>query len=170
MNSARQLASHTLPPEIDELKIGKQKLWNAVVTFLNKGGHVWCGSEVVNSGVALVRALVDTLWTIDGHHDTLCSRSYPIPEFFSCFSGYNVPEKSNTESEPFKTFHVQHCNHVQMPFLCVCKRITGQGKTGMGLNQKLRHLPSLSLNIAVIYLNSVLLAKDFICILSPFAK
>ena len=80
MNSARQLASCTMPQEIDEPKTGKQKLWNSVITFLNKGGHVWRGSEVDNNGVAFVRALVDTLWTIDGHHDTLCSRSYPIPD------------------------------------------------------------------------------------------
>ena len=41
MNSARQLASRILPPVIDEPKTGKQKLWNAVVSFLSERGHVW---------------------------------------------------------------------------------------------------------------------------------
>ena len=93
MNSARQLASRTLPPVI-ESKTGKQKLWNAVASFFSERGHVWRDSEVDDSGVSLIRALVDTLWTIDGHHDTLHSKSCPISEVFSCFSGYNVPEKS----------------------------------------------------------------------------
>jgi len=62
MNSAHQLASHTMPQEIDKPKTGKQKPWNSVITFLKKGGYVWHGIEVDNNGVAFVRASLDNRW------------------------------------------------------------------------------------------------------------
>ena len=137
MNSARQLASCTMPQEIDEPKTGKQKLWNSVITFLKKGGHVWRGSEVYNNGVAFVRTLVDTLWAINGHQDTLRSRSYPIPDIFSCFIGYNVPEQSKHRKRTIKNMKLifmKKNSHAQMPFMCACKGITGPGATGMSSN------------------------------------
>ena len=94
MNSARHLASRTMPPLIDDPKTGKQKLQNDVIGFLKDKGCVWQGSEIENSGKSLIRTLVDVFWSIDGHHDTFSSRTCPIPALFHCFSGYNVPENS----------------------------------------------------------------------------
>jgi len=114
-----------------------KKLWNSVITFLKKGGHVWRGSEVYNNGVAFVRTLVDTLWAINGHQDTLRSRSYPIPDIFSCFIGYNVPEQSKHRKRTIKNMKLifmKKNSHAQMPFMCACKGITGPGATGMSSN------------------------------------
>lgn len=36
----------------------------------------------------------DVLWYIDGHHGAFENRSFPIPEVFKAFDGYNVPERS----------------------------------------------------------------------------
>ena len=38
--------------------------------------------------------MVDCLWYVDGHHDTLRKQSCPIPELFQRFVGYNTPEVS----------------------------------------------------------------------------
>ena len=89
MNSASQMASRTMPHLIDDPKTGKQKFRNTVISFLKEKRCFWHSGEVANSS-----ALVDIIWSIDGHHDTLNSRSCPIPALFHCFSGYNVPEKS----------------------------------------------------------------------------
>ena len=140
------------------------------MSFFSERGHVWRDSEVDDSGVSLIRALVDTLWTIDGHHDTLRSRSYPISEVFGCFSGYNVPEKSKHQKWTIQNLSFTTLHHAQMLSMCVYKGLTGQGTTGMNLNPKSRHFPSPSLNIVVICLNSVLLVRDFICTLSQLTK
>jgi len=67
-----------------------------------------------------VRALVDTFWSIDGHHDTFRARSHPIPAVFDCFSGYNVPEKSKHRNGQSAIFPPQHCSLSQMPFFDIC--------------------------------------------------
>lgn len=41
-----------------------------------------------------MKAMVDTLWLIDGQHDVFRSRDHPIPSTFQSFSGYNQPQLS----------------------------------------------------------------------------
>ena len=41
-----------------------------------------------------MKALVDTLWYVDGHHHVLKNRSHEVPKTLQHFTGYNVPESS----------------------------------------------------------------------------
>jgi len=41
-----------------------------------------------------VKTLVDVLWYLDGHHNTLIKQSCPIPSHFANFVGFNKPELS----------------------------------------------------------------------------
>ena len=41
-----------------------------------------------------MKAMVDTLWQIDGQHDIFKSRNFPISSCFHLFSGYNQPHLS----------------------------------------------------------------------------
>lgn len=69
-------------------------MFNATIEWLDKEGFKWKSSEV-GSGTATntVNTLRDVLWYLDGNHETLSSRSCHVPAVFSCFVGFNVPEK-----------------------------------------------------------------------------
>ena len=43
--------------------------------------------------VPFLKKLFDTLWYINGHHQTIAEHATKIPTLFSAFSGYNCPEK-----------------------------------------------------------------------------
>ena len=94
MNSARQLQAPSLPNRISEVTNQKQKLRNDVIHFLEGRQLAWQRSEVVGVGEGFVKALVDTLWYMDGHHHVLKNRSHEVPESLQHFTGYNVPESS----------------------------------------------------------------------------
>ena len=64
------------------------------VSYLSERELTWRADELSSSGEAFVKAIVDTLWLIDGHHDVFGERNLRIPACFSSFSGYNVPEMS----------------------------------------------------------------------------
>ena len=49
-------------------------------------------NAVNTSGKNFTKVIVDCLWYIDGHHDTLRKQSCPIPQLFQRFIGYNTPE------------------------------------------------------------------------------
>lgn len=72
----------------------KDKLYNDVLTMLEEENVVFPGDEVKSGGCVFLRAVVDSLWCLDDHHDALKKQSCPIPELFSSFNGYNTPEVS----------------------------------------------------------------------------
>ena len=94
MNSARQLQAPSLPNRISQVTNQKQKLRNDVILFLEGIQLAWQRSEVVGVGEVFVKALVDTLWYVDGHHHVLKNRSHEVPESLQHFTGYNVLESS----------------------------------------------------------------------------
>ena len=94
MRSSRQQASPALPHLIENPRTKKQKLFNDFVNFLAEKGLRWRGDEVQTTGTACVRAIVEALWAIDGHHSVFESRNVIIPQAFHVFSGYNLPELS----------------------------------------------------------------------------
>ena len=63
----------------------KDQLFNDVIDMLQKRGLQFSLSEVASSGQNLVKLLTDTLWYLDGHHDTMKKHSCPIPEVFFHF-------------------------------------------------------------------------------------
>ena len=90
----RQLEMKKLPSHIEVPKNNKQKLRNGIIDMLDQNGLLFKHNEVATHGEELVSCLTETLWYIDGHHDIFKSRSFPIPDCFDTFTGYNTPEAS----------------------------------------------------------------------------
>ena len=70
----------------------KLKLKNDIIDWLQTNKLGWEPSYAQQLGVAFVNTLANTLWMIDGNHQTLADRSCQIPEMFDHFQGYNRPE------------------------------------------------------------------------------
>ena len=79
MCSARE-DGRKLPPRI-EVRTKKDQLYNDVVSFFEKNGWEWTtGGD--SHGKKFVQQLQETLWYIDGHHQSFGDRSHPIPSLF----------------------------------------------------------------------------------------
>ena len=83
--------SRAVPSQITE-RNRKDKLYNSIVAYLDKRELFWMSDEIHLYGNNLVKLLCDVLWYIDGHHSTLTSRGFQIP---NSFAGFNVPELYN---------------------------------------------------------------------------
>ncbi len=62
-----------------------------VIEWLEKKKVGW-SVDRVTLGAGFVDAITDTLWYIDGHHETLQNRACSVPADFKEFQGYNKPE------------------------------------------------------------------------------
>ena len=102
MNNARKLTIPSLPSKISEVR--NQKLHNDVIDFLQQRHLNWKPNEVECVGKAFLKVLVDTLWSIDGHHQVLGKRGHKIPQLFHLFVGYNNPETSKHRKRNLQTF------------------------------------------------------------------
>lgn len=93
-NSARLSAAARKPlPDLLPEKNNKDKLFNAIIRFLDKNQATWeSGGDT--HGTPFVRTLCNALWYIDGHHQTFKEAGCPIPPMFKGFTGYNKPEAS----------------------------------------------------------------------------
>jgi len=81
------------PDKIDIiLKNNKQKLHNDLIDSLQQKGLGWMKENVLSKGKPFVTQLVHILWQLDGHHEKLAAQSCPIPDLFSTYQNYNVPE------------------------------------------------------------------------------
>ena len=110
----RRLAGPALPQPIENLKTMKQRLHNDMLSLLSEKGLKWRGDEVFNVGLAFLRAIVDSLWIIDGHHDVFALRSIEIPSVFHPFSGYNLPERSKHRKRTLLTGQLEAMKRVHM--------------------------------------------------------
>ena len=111
MYNSQLLSQPGLPPSVME-RNKKDRLYNDVLKMLEENNVAFPGVEVKTSGQAFLRAIVDCLWYLDGHHDALKKQNCPIPELFSHFNGYNTLKFQNIENDPFLTF--------QAPLLRCC--------------------------------------------------
>ena len=94
MMSQRALSFQSqLPARIDAPRNKKDEMFNDLVSLFEEKNWKW-NDGGSSHGNNFVFGLRDTLWYIDGHHSTLEERSCPIPEPFSKFVGYNIPERS----------------------------------------------------------------------------
>ena len=92
MSSSRARESEKkLPPQV-QVRTKKDQLYNDVVAF-EKNGWEWT-THGDTHGKKFVQQLQETLWYIDGHHQSFADRSHPIPSIFKSFVGYNTPELS----------------------------------------------------------------------------
>ena len=94
MRQAQQALAQPKTPSKTIERNNKDKLFNALVDYLEEHGLFWRADEVDSFGVNFVKSLCEVLWYIDGHHDTLHGRGCSIPTCFVTFQGFNVPERS----------------------------------------------------------------------------
>ena len=69
-------------------------MYNDILALMRKMGVRW--TDALEHGVSFLRSLRDTLWYIDGHHDTIADRTPKIPEVFASFVGYKLSRSSQT--------------------------------------------------------------------------
>ena len=94
MATQQQLFTAHYPNEL-VVKNKHDQLFNDILTFLKSRKCEWMSDEV-HSGIATnsILSLRNALWYVDGSHSTLNERSCEVPDIFSQFSGYNIPEAS----------------------------------------------------------------------------
>ena len=87
-------AGRLIWPEKYEIarKNNRQKLHNDLIELLQEKNMGWTKQNVLSEGRPFLLQLTDILWQQDGHHEKLSAQACPIPEFFSKFQKYNVPE------------------------------------------------------------------------------
>ena len=93
MYNQKQLSQPSLPPYVPE-HTRKDKLYNDVLRMLESRNLKFPSTIVNSTGKNFVKTIVDCLWYIDGHHDSLKKQSCHVPSDFSQFVGYNCPELS----------------------------------------------------------------------------
>ena len=93
MSSQRQMSTSGLPPCVS-VRTKKDQLFNDFVGLLKEENVAFPANEINSSGQMYTKLMVDSLWYVDGHHDTLQKQSFPVPQFFQRFIGYNTPELS----------------------------------------------------------------------------
>ena len=95
MNAQTQLSSLTnLPDLVSKPRNAKQRLRNDVIEFLRERKCKWTASDVPTLGNSLMQAIVNALWTIDGHHEVFADQGFSLPSFAVQFVNYNRPELS----------------------------------------------------------------------------
>ena len=93
MQAQKNLPLPTLPERISA-RTRKDDLYNTITDLLEQMDLFLTSTEASAGGKQLVRALCNTLWYIDGRHDTFSARSLDIPDVFTQLQGYNRPELS----------------------------------------------------------------------------
>jgi len=88
----QRLLSQPRAPEKLQVRTRKDKLYNDVIQMLDDEGLKYPASVVSSSGRDFVKTLTEVLWYIDGHQETIKKQSFPIPDHFLKFVGYNAPE------------------------------------------------------------------------------
>ena len=84
-----QIGDNGLPfPEA--VKDGRDRLYNDLLGLMRDMGVSW--NTPLAYGVPFLKRLRDSLWYIDGHHDTITEKAPKMPEVFARFTGYNRPE------------------------------------------------------------------------------
>ena len=92
-NQAALSQCRRLPDRLDA-RNKKDKLFNDLINLFEKRKWGWDTGSGNTLGKLFLLKLRDVLWYIDGHHGAFENRSFPIPEVFKAFDGYNVPELS----------------------------------------------------------------------------
>ena len=112
MRNSRLLSHPALPATVAEPRNNKQKIRNDFIAFLSNNELKWHADEIGSIGEAFMKAIVDTLWLIDGQHDVFKSRDHLIPSTCHSFIGYNQPQLS------------KHCKcereNMSCTSLCLC--------------------------------------------------
>ena len=91
--SAFGLVQLSVPDKV-HARTRKDELYNSVIDFMVDENLTLPSNEVGSFGKHFAQTLCNTLWYIDGCHETLAARHCPVPQIFSRFQNYNKPELS----------------------------------------------------------------------------
>ena len=99
-------------PETFDARNKKLALKNDLIAFFKQKGQGWGHHNVESHGKPFINNLGDALWYIDGHWQKFASRSKPMPDLFSAFQNYNVPEeyKKKKRTTLERSVLVQHAD------------------------------------------------------------
>ena len=79
-----------LPPRIlSEAIRGDHAIYNKFLHILEDGILGWSPDVVKGTGDKFVKAVSDTLWALDPHHNQFHDRACALPSIFSEFQGFN---------------------------------------------------------------------------------
>ena len=84
-----------------------------------------------------MKAIIDTLWLIDGQYVVFKGRAHPIPSSFHSFTGYNQRSIANVRG---RTCHAHHSVSVLIHYLGAYKESIGSNLARKGLNLMLYYL------------------------------
>ena len=93
MSSQKKQLQPGLPGSVT-VRTRKDELYNDFLEMLKEENLLFPGAEINTSGKNFVKTMVECLWYVDGHHETLKKQSASIPERFTRFNGYNLPQLS----------------------------------------------------------------------------
>ena len=98
----------------------RDKLYNDLVELLKEKGLTLSASrEETNFGVKLLKCIRDILWYIDGAHQVLGLRSRGVPQVFSKYNGYNVPEKSKHRKRSLTNLSSDQLSHMSKELVAI---------------------------------------------------
>ena len=123
----------------------KQQLRNDIISFLSNQELKWHGSEIPSSGEAFMKAMVDTLWQIDGQQE--------IPLFHLVL--IRSMGITNHICQSIASMRGRTCHPHHFIFLLIvscsdaCKVSTGNNMVGKSLNPMLKDLLLHCLSIAI---------------------
>ena len=104
---------------IDE-KTKKDKLYNDLVQLMKaRGLKLGISQDEMDFGTRFLKCIQDILWYIDGAHQLLSQRSRGVPEVFSNFTGYNIPEKSKHRKRSLTNFSSDQLNILSQRLIAV---------------------------------------------------
>ena len=125
MRSSRLQSQPALPPTIVEPRNKKQQLHNDFISFLSKKGFKWRAGETASSGETFIKAMVDTLWEIDGQHDVFKERFFQFPLVSSLSLAITNHICRSIASVMGKICHPRHFAFVLILCSDACKESTG---------------------------------------------
>ena len=114
--SQQSLHGKQLPDPVQE-RNRKDKLYNDLSHLLGSKKLKLQSSEIHSFGERLVKALRDTLWYVDGHHEAF-SRSTALPSVFKTFKDYNnCPEKTKHRKRERQNLSCDQLRHLASELL-----------------------------------------------------
>ena len=93
MATSREVSrSSHWPPAFSRMN-KKSCLKDDFLAFLKERNFGWSQVQLSSHGLPFINIVCEALWTVNGHHAVLNSRSCAVPSMLSKFQGYNCPEQ-----------------------------------------------------------------------------
>ena len=123
MAAQREQCRARLPDKLDKdtLTRKEKQLYNNVIDLLDEYHFTWKGRDAANSyGIRLVKAIFECLWYLDCRYPIFTKQGYSIPQIFTKFIGYNIPEASKHRKRSLDNMSAMAlCDHSTSLLACL---------------------------------------------------